>query len=1129
MPNGLEVVKAKLPSTALITDALFEGSDIVLYTKSKAFFLEGDERVRQLVSELRKRIEIRPDEAIRLKQSEAKQKVLEIVPKEAEVKDIWFEPEFGRVVIFASKPGLVIGKAGETLRTIKKETLWSPLVQRVPLFASPIVNRAREIVHEEAGYRVKFLNKIGEKIQLKKGAKEGWVRVSFLGSAREIGRSCLLLQTKESRVLLDCGLGVGMANGMPFIDAPEVNIETLDAVIIGHSHLDHCGFLPALYEHGFKGPVYSTAPTRDVMTLLCLDYVDIAQRETGKPIYTSEGIKDMIKHSVTLDFGEVTDITPDMRLTFQPAGHILGSALSHLHIGEGLHNVLYSADWATPTVVVDSTGAVQVVEIGRFIDEQLAKYGSTERRGDVERLMNLEGWQTVAFDPKTYRLRVAPITSFLRHPVRERLYRIETETGRIVAVTASHSVFTAQGGTVRTKAVEELEVGDWIIGPKSAPIPEKKPIVNLRPFAGKLRISYAQKEARQLAARYQALSSKERAWVVDHFRGLYLQDIARRHHVSVKTVRRLFNRLGLSRWSMVGNSLPAELEITPDLARFLGYWVAEGSLRRHSQTVAISNYNKAILKDAATIAKRVFGLRGDLREHDLLLHSKQLAILLKDVLGCGKDAYTKRVPKPILSAPRDVVGQFLHGYYRGDGCMITRSYGSDVQASSKSEFLLHDINLLLLRFGLRPSPRYNKTARMWTLKLHQHDKIEEFLQLTRLPDWAKGLPPRQKIRSPISERLPIEALSIAAQERLARTSYQTAISGGAQHLSLLLGEETCSETDYRLRDSDFVFERVKRIERVAPTNGYVYDFEISGFENFPGGWLFLHNTSDMKFAPTWLFEPASTNFARVETLIMESTYGGPRDVMPTRRDADNKLLRVINDTIKRRGKVIIPCFAIGRSQEIIIALAEAKEAGLFDAPVFLDGMIWEATAIHTTYPEYLSNTLQRKIFHQGWNPFSLSIFKQVKGPTERKSVIDSADPCVILTTSGMITGGPVMEYLRQLGGDPKNSIIFVGYQSEGTLGSKIQRGWREIPLAATEEDRRNMLKLETEVHTVEGYSGHSDRNQLLNFVSRLKTKPERVLLNHGEVTKSVSLARSVHNIFKLETLVPHNLDAVRLR
>jgi predicted metal-dependent RNase len=259
----------------------------------------------------------------------------------------------------------------------------------------------------------------------------------------------------------------------------------------------------------------------------------------------------------------------------------------------------------------------------------------------------------------------------------------------------------------------------------------------------------------------------------------------------------------------------------------------------------------------------------------------------------------------------------------------------------------------------------------------------------------------------------------------------------------------------------------------------------------------------------------------VETLIIESTYGGPEDVMPPRRECEQQLLDIINKTLERKGKVVIPSFAVERAQEIMCLLSETG----FQSNVYIDGMIWDATAIHTAYPEYLSKRLERKIF-QGENPFMNEIFKRITTTEEREKVWED-EPCVIISTSGMLSGGPVMEHIKALGENPKNTLIFVSYQGEGTLGRRIQKGWKEIPVNIN--GKQTVLKLEMEVQTIDGLSGHSDRNQLLNYVNRLKSKPERIITCHGDNTTPLNLARSLHKIFRLETIAPRNLEAIRLR
>jgi len=120
-----------------------------------------------------------------------------------------------------------------------------------------------------------------------------------------------------------------------------------------------------------------------------------------------------------------------------------------------------------------------------------------------------------------------------------------------------------------------------------------------------------------------------------------------------------------------------------------------------------------------------------------------------------------------------------------------------------------------------------------------------------------------------------------------------------------------------------------------------------------------------------------------------------------------------------------------------------------------------------------------------------------------------------------------MEHIKALGEDPKNTLIFVGYQGEGTLGRRIQKGWKEVPI--NNNGKQSTLKLGMEVETIAGLSGHSDRNQLLNFINRLKSKPERIITCHGDNTTPLNFARDLHKIFRLETLAPKDLESIRLR
>jgi hypothetical protein len=614
-------VKNALPSEAHISEIRFEGCEIVLYTKNKEFFTSDGTSIKDLVSTLKKRIILRPDPSICLDMEKTSEIIKKIVPEDAGVKEINFEPAFGEVIIEADKPGLVIGKGGETLKEIKKQTHWLPSVKRTPAIPSDIVKTLRELVHKNSDFRKDFLDKIGKRIH--GGWKPtDWIRMTGLGAFREVGRSAILLQTPESKVLLDCGVKAG-ENEFPIFNVPEFDLKSLDAVVITHSHMDHIGALPYLYEMGYEGPVYMTIPTRDLMVLLCMDYIEVMQKEGKTAPYSTKGIKEAVKHTVPLEWGEVSDITPDMRLTLLNDGHILGGSIVHIHIGNGLHNVLY--------------------------------------------------------------------------------------------------------------------------------------------------------------------------------------------------------------------------------------------------------------------------------------------------------------------------------------------------------------------------------------------------------------------------------------------------------------------------------------------------------------------TGDLKFDRTALFEPASLDFQRAETVIIESTYGSEGDIQPKREEAEAKLVEVCKRTVERGGKVIIPSFAVERAQDLMVIL----ERSGFGYPIYLDGMVWDATAIHTTYPEYLNRDLQKIILQQGYNPFTSKIFKRIGSQDERKSILESKDPCVIIATSGMLVGGPSVSWLQNLAEDKKNSIVFVGYQGEGTLGRRIQKGWKEVPIERG--GKTFALPINLEIATIEGLSGHSDYKQIMNYLHRLKQTPERIIFNHGESSKCVELARTAHRIFKVETLAPKLLETIRLK
>lgn len=285
-------------------------------------------------------------------------------------------------------------------------------------------------------------------------------------------------------------------------------------------------------------------------------------------------------------------------------------------------------------------------------------------------------------------------------------------------------------------------------------------------------------------------------------------------------------------------------------------------------------------------------------------------------------------------------------------------------------------------------------------------------------------------------------------------------------------------------------------------------------------------SGDIKFGFTQLFNPAETNFPRIETLFIESTYGKKTDVLPSRKERDEKLKQIIKETIEKKGSVLIPVFALGRSQELMLTLESFSNEEWFNVPVYIDGMVLEATAIHTAYPEYLRGGLQKRILSNN-SPFEWDKIKVAKG-NDRADIVNSGEPKIILAPSGMLTGGPSVDYLKLMAEDEKNAIIFVGYQSSLSLGYKIQHGVKEIPIV-DEKGKLKTLKIKMRVETVEGFSGHSDRRQLLAWVKNLSYKPRRIFTMHGDYNKTEELARDIRKSFGIPSIAPFNMEAYRLR
>jgi KH/beta-lactamase-domain protein len=626
-----KTVEQETPDDIEIASVTFEGPELVIYTPDAQKVANRDRLVPNLAQTLQKRINVRPTQGALIDQNTARAEIESTIPDEAGVQNLDFDHDTGEVFIEAEKPGLVIGRHGETLDQISSSVGWTPEVVRTPPMESSTVSNVRNFLKQERTDRREILERVGRQINRPKTGDDDWVRLTTLGCCREVGRAAFILSTPDSRILIDCGDKPGAEGEVPYLQAPEAlaaGPQSIDAVVLTHAHLDHSALIPILFKYGYDGPIYTTAPTRDLMGLLQLDYLDVAGKEGRSPPYESQQVRNALKHTIPVEFGNVTDIAPDIKLTMHNAGHILGSAVCHFHVGDGHYNVAFSGD------------------------------------------------------------------------------------------------------------------------------------------------------------------------------------------------------------------------------------------------------------------------------------------------------------------------------------------------------------------------------------IHYRD--------TRLLDGAVN------------------------------------------------------------------------------------------------------------------------DFPRVETLVLESTYGGKNDYQTDQKDAERVLKRAINDAHDRGGKILIPAFAVGRSQELMIVLEEAmRSEDIPTMPVYLDGMIREATAIHAAYPEYLRDDLRQRILYEDENPFLAEQFQQVDGGQEMRQEIADDEPCIVLTTSGMVTGGPVMSWLRLLGSEPDNTMLFVGYQAEGTLGRQIQRGQDEITLSEGNGPRAERVSLRMEVETVDGFSGHADRQGLETFVETMHPRPEKVICVHGDEQSTNQLSSALYQKFNMRTYNPKNLETFR--
>ena len=381
--NIVAAILNNLPSESEITKIEYEGPFIVLYSRKPTTLLENQEIISKMVNTIKKRIVIRTDTSIRSSEDSVKQIIRSSTSYPNTISEIFFDPALGEATIFV-KDFRTLTELSQLEIQLVEKTGWKLIYRYVPSDLK-LIRFINQILHDSSEERMAFYKRVGEKIFRQKLAGSEEASIVCLGGFSEIGRSAMLIVTHESKIILDFGIKSCQHEDndiLPRLDIYGIGMNEIDAVIISHAHLDHCGAVPILCKYGYDGPVYCTEPTFPIMISILQDYAS----KTKEALYSSRDIERLITQVIPLNFGAVTDISPDVRITFANSGHMIGSASTHMHIGNGDYNILYTGDlkfgrlntvdnafWNFPraeTLVIESTNGNRD---DRFVTREVAE------------------------------------------------------------------------------------------------------------------------------------------------------------------------------------------------------------------------------------------------------------------------------------------------------------------------------------------------------------------------------------------------------------------------------------------------------------------------------------------------------------------------------------------------------------------------------------------------------------------------------------------------------------------------------------------------------------------------------------------------------------------------------------
>ncbi len=246
-------------------------------------------------------------------------------------------------------------------------------------------------------------------------------------------------------------------------------------------------------------------------------------------------------------------------------------------------------------------------------------------------------------------------------------------------------------------------------------------------------------------------------------------------------------------------------------------------------------------------------------------------------------------------------------------------------------------------------------------------------------------------------------------------------------------------------------------------------------------------------------------------LIMESTYGSR--LHPKQKDAAPDLEAVVNRTIRRGGKVIIPAFAVGRAQQIVLILHELINAGRIpNVPVYVDSpLAVNVTKVFREHTECFDEETGAYLRNHE-DPFGFKRLQYVREASESKKLNEIKTPFIVISASGMCEAGRILHHLRNNIDDPRNTVLITGYQAEYTLGRRLKDGWKDVKIFGIPEH------VSAEVASLEELSGHADSEELLQWMAPIASTLKKVFLVHGETVESSVLAESIKERFQIEAI-----------